>query len=119
MFLANELNGTLTFLHILVALVFGIAPVALTVAIKVVLYRRRLAEDEAVQQDEASEGAHVKPILGRPTLRRDRRRTRLVRPLPASFRAEQPLALFVAEPRARAPRDRAETEIETKATLAA
>ena len=47
MFFENELTGTLTFLHILVAILFGIAPVALTIAIKVALYRRRLAEDAA------------------------------------------------------------------------
>lgn len=118
MFLENEFNGTLTFLHILIALFFGIAPVAVTIAIKVALYRRRLAEDETCQHDEAS--ACMERSSGGLKLRQDRRRIRLVRALPPSFRANQPLALFVTKPHEASRREPTETDDETdKGTLAA
>jgi hypothetical protein len=46
MFFENELIGSASFLRVLFALLIGLAPVAVTLAIKVVLDRRRLAEDK-------------------------------------------------------------------------
>lgn len=46
MFFENELIGSVPFLRFLFALLIGLAPVVVTLAVKLVLYRRRLAEDE-------------------------------------------------------------------------
>lgn len=47
MFFENELVGSVSFLRFLFALLIGLAPVAVVLAVKLVLYRRRLAEDGA------------------------------------------------------------------------
>jgi len=47
MFLEGEFAGSLTFLLILLAFFMGTSPVGVTLFIKLMLYRRRLAEDEA------------------------------------------------------------------------
>jgi len=46
MFLENELNGAFTLLRLLTVLLIGIAPIAVTIAIKQVLYARRRVEEE-------------------------------------------------------------------------
>lgn len=46
MFFENELIGSVSFLRFLLALLVGLAPVAVMVALKLVLYRRRLPDDE-------------------------------------------------------------------------
>ena len=46
MFFENEFTGSLTFLRLLFAVLMGLAPIAVTIIVKRVLYRRRLAEDE-------------------------------------------------------------------------
>jgi len=45
MFLATEATRTFTALEFLLAVLFGLAPVAVTLLVKLVLYRRRIAED--------------------------------------------------------------------------
>lgn len=46
MFFENEFTGGLTFLLLVLALVIGTSPVGATFTIKLVLFRRRLAEGE-------------------------------------------------------------------------
>ncbi|HWM24286.1 MAG TPA: hypothetical protein VNP98_05645 [Chthoniobacterales bacterium] len=48
MFFENEFSGGLTFLLLVLALVIGTSPVGATFAIKLVLFRRRLAEEVAL-----------------------------------------------------------------------
>lgn len=48
MFFESEFTGSLTFLLLVLALFIGTSPVGLAFAIKLVLYRRRLAEDVAL-----------------------------------------------------------------------
>lgn len=48
MFFENELIGTVSFPRSLFAVLIGFAPVAVTLAVKQLLYRRHLAEDEAL-----------------------------------------------------------------------
>jgi len=48
MFFENALIESVSFLRLLFALLLGLAPVAVTLALKRVLYRRRLADDEAL-----------------------------------------------------------------------
>lgn len=52
MFFENEFTGSLTFLLLVLALVIGTSPVGATFAIKLVLFRRRLAEGEALAHRE-------------------------------------------------------------------
>jgi hypothetical protein len=104
MFLDNELTGTFTFLHVLLALLIGLAPIALTIAIKIGLYRRRIAEDEA-SKPPADGNVHssVKPKLPRARSANRHRRNRLVRPLSTAFESHQPLALLVSRSRGSKP----------------
>ena len=46
MFFENEFTGSVTFLLLVLALVIGTSPVGATFAVKLVLFRRRLAEGE-------------------------------------------------------------------------
>jgi hypothetical protein len=46
MFFENEVTRTLTVIEFLLVVIIGLAPVALTIWMKLVLYRRRVAEDE-------------------------------------------------------------------------
>jgi hypothetical protein len=55
MFFENELIRTPTFLEFLFALLVGVAPVAVTIWVKLVLYRHRVAEDE---RDSPARGDH-------------------------------------------------------------
>ena len=52
MFFENELIGSVHFLRFLFALLIGLAPVAVTLAVKLALYRRRVAENEALAPSE-------------------------------------------------------------------
>jgi hypothetical protein len=85
MFIPNEISGTLTFLHLLLAFLLGVAPVALTIAIKVVLYRRRLADDDA---DEPGQASASKPVAS--TSRDDQPLDSFISELRARLRLEQP-----------------------------
>ena len=46
MFFENEVTRTLTMIEFLLLVIMGLAPVALTIWMKLVLYRRRVAEGE-------------------------------------------------------------------------
>ena len=50
MFFENELTRTLTLIEFLLAVLVGLAPIAVTIWVKLVLYRRRVAEDEKLRQ---------------------------------------------------------------------
>lgn len=97
----NEFTGILTLLQLLVLVLFGVAPIAVTIAIKLVLYRRRLAEDEALRDEvrKVPRGENTERELPRRRTARARPRTRLVRPLPRTFNANRPLSLFVTKRR--------------------
>ncbi len=107
MFLESELTGTFAFLHLVLTLLVGLAPVALVIAVKVVLFRRRIAEDKAVVTSHPENAAPTERTETDGVVPRSaahQRRTRLVRPLPKSFQPHRPLALFVERPnRAPAP----------------
>jgi len=53
MFFENEFTGSLTFLRLLFAVLMGLAPIAVTIIVKRLLYRRRLAEDKASAASES------------------------------------------------------------------
>jgi len=53
MFFENEFTGTFTFLQLLLALLIGIAPIALAIPIKITFHRRRLAEDKTLWDHDA------------------------------------------------------------------
>ena len=63
MFFENELTGSLSFLRVLLALYTGFAVVLGTIAIKLVLYRRRLAESGMLSVRELRQ-----PLVRRGTL---------------------------------------------------
>ena len=102
MFLENELTRTLTLIELMLVLLIGLAPVALTIWMKLVLDRRRVAEDERdsparadYQSRYAAESAvgifdnSAPPVF-------QYRQARMVRKLPAAFDRSKPLGLFVA-----------------------
>lgn len=91
MFLENELTGTLPFLRLLVAMIVGLAPIAVTIAIKMLLYRRRAAEDEASRLRANGNGQSKLPRTR--SVRRHRGYS-LVLPLPTTLEPHQPLALL-------------------------
>ena len=62
MFIENEITGNFTFLRLVLAIVIGIAPIVVTIAIKLMLYRRRLAEDKSLD-DQERERKHVPTII--------------------------------------------------------
>ncbi|MEP6670681.1 MAG: hypothetical protein ABJF10_16100 [Chthoniobacter sp.] len=107
MFFESKLTGTFRFLHLVLTLLVGLAPVALVIAVKVALYRRRIAEDKAVATTRPEKAAPTERMESDEVVPRStagKRRTRLVRPLPKSFQPHRPLALFVERPnRAPAP----------------
>jgi hypothetical protein len=82
----NEISETAAFLNSLLMLLFGLAPIAVTLAVKMALYRRRVAEDEGLGLP--ADGS-VQPIperrKPRARLARRHRRSRFVRP-PANGR---------------------------------
>jgi hypothetical protein len=47
MFFENEFTGSLPFVRLLLVLLIGLAPIALTIFVKWMLYGRRLTEDTA------------------------------------------------------------------------
>ena len=53
MFFENEFTGSLTFLRLLFGVLMGLAPIAVTIIVKRLLYRRRLAEDKASAASES------------------------------------------------------------------
>jgi hypothetical protein len=108
MFFENEPTRTLTLIEFLLVLLIGLAPVALTIWMKQVLYRRRVAEDERdspARADYQSHGAAgsagvysddtVTPFF-------QVRESRIVRRLPATFDRNKPVGLFVVNPAAEA-----------------
>ncbi|MGB8463953.1 MAG: hypothetical protein WCE49_03335 [Terrimicrobiaceae bacterium] len=101
MYFENELTGTLTLIEFLLAVLVGLAPIAVTIWVKLLLYRRRVVEDEEVspawadhQPRGAAESAGgfshdtVPPVS-------QGRQPRMVRKLPAAFDRSKPLGLFV------------------------
>jgi len=101
MFIENEFTGTLTVLQLVLGLVMGLAPIAVTIWIKLFLYRRRLAEDDTLRDEVRkvpSNHAVRRESPGRRSAR-TRRRMRLGRPLTTTFNADRPLALFATETR--------------------
>ena len=102
MFLENELTRTLTLIELMLVLLIGLAPVALTIWMKLVLDRRRVAEDERdsparadYQSRDAAESAGVFSDDTVPPFFQVRE-SRIVRKLPAAFDRSKPLGLFVA-----------------------
>ena len=90
MFFENELTRTLTLIEFMLVVLIGLAPVALTIWMKLVLDRRRVAEDERdsparadYQSRDAAESAggisddtappvfQVPPVAHRPQASRD------------------------------------------------
>jgi len=106
MFFENEPTRTLTLIEFLLVMLIGLAPVALTIWMKQVLYRRRVAEDERdsptradYRSQDAAGGVGVFSDDTVPPFFQVRE-SRIVRELPAAFDRNKPLALFVANPAA-------------------
>lgn len=103
MFLENELTRTLTVIEFLLVVIMGLAPVALTIWMKLVLYRRRVAEgerDPLARADRQSREAGRAGVFSRDTVPPffQVRELRMVRQLPATFDRNKPLAPFVVNP---------------------
>jgi hypothetical protein len=62
MFFENEVTRTLTMIEFLLVVIIGLAPVALTIWMKLVLYRRRVAEGE---RDSLARADRQSPEAGR------------------------------------------------------
>ena len=106
MFFENELTRTLTLIEFMLVVLIGLAPVALTIWMKLVLDRRRVAEDERdsparadYQSRDAAESAGVFSDDTVPQFFQVRE-SRIVRKLPATFDRNKPLGLFVVNPAA-------------------
>jgi hypothetical protein len=104
MFFENEPTGTLTLIEFMLVMLIGLAPVALTIWMKLVLDRRRVAEDERdsparadYQSRDAAESAGVFSDDTVPPFFQVRE-SRIVRKLPARFDRNRPLGLFVVNP---------------------
>lgn len=104
MFFENELTRTLTLIELMLVVLIGLAPVALTIWMKLVLDRRRVAEDERdsparadYQCRDATESAGVFSEDTVPQFFHVRE-SRIVRKLPATFDRNKPLGLFVVNP---------------------
>ena len=102
MFFENELTRTLTLIELMLALLAGLAPIAVTIWVKLVLYRRRVAEDEKAslasagyQPRDAAESPGRIPDLPAPSVFQYSQ-PRMARTLPAAFDRSKPLGLFVA-----------------------
>ena len=101
MFFENELTRTLTLIEFMLALLAGLAPIAVTIWVKLVLYRRRVAEDEQASRaradhqprDAAESPGGISDITAPPVFQY--RQPRMVRKLPAAFDRSKPLELFV------------------------
>jgi hypothetical protein len=106
MLFENELTRTLTLIELMLVVLFGLAPVALTIWMKLVLDRRLVAEDErasAARADHQPRDAAESPggISDDPVPPFFQvRESRIVRKLPATFDRNKPLGLFVVNPAA-------------------
>jgi hypothetical protein len=103
MFFENELTRTLTLIEFLLVLLVGLAPVAVTVWMKLVLYRRRVAEDK--RDSPVHTDDHSREDAGNANMFSDDtvpffqgRESRLIRQLPATFDRNKPLGLFAVSP---------------------
>jgi hypothetical protein len=101
MFFENEVTRTLTLIEFLLVMLIGLAPVAITIWMKPVFSRRRVAEDE---RDSLARADHeVRDAAGSADVFSDDtvapffqvREPRMVRKLPATFDRNKPLGLFV------------------------
>ena len=106
MFFENELIRTPTLIEFLFALLVGVAPVAITIWVKLVLYRNRAAEDErdspAWTDYQPREAAGILGEFSDDTVPPvfQAREPSMVRELPAVFDRNKPLGLFVLNPAA-------------------
>ena len=105
MFLENELTRTLTVIEFLLVVIMGLAPVALTIWMKLVLYRRRVAEgerDPLARADRQSREAGRAGVFSRDSVPPffQVRELRMVRQLPATFDRNKPLGRFAVNPAA-------------------
>jgi len=101
MFFENELTRTLTLIQSLLAVLVGLAPIVVTIWVKFVLYRRRVAEDEQAspsradhQPCDAAESAGGFSDDTDPPVFQGRK-PRMVRKLRSAFDRSKPLGLFV------------------------
>ena len=123
MFLENEPTRTLTLIEFLLVMLVGLAPVALTIWMKQVLYSRRVAEDEkgspahAVHRSrDAAGSAGVFSADTAPPFFQVRE-SRIVRRLPATFDRNKPLGLFVVNPAAKDLKSQNEKEEKLSAAI--
>ena len=103
MFFENEVTRTLTLFEFLLVALIGLAPAAISIWIKPVFSRSRVAEDEKGSSARADRQPH--DAAGRagvfsgdtaaPFFRV--RESRMVRRLPATFDRNKPLGLFVVK----------------------
>ena len=106
MFFENELTRTLTLIEFLLVMLVGLAPVAITIWMKLVLSRRRVAEDErdspARADHQSGDAAGSAGVFSDDTVAPffQIRESRIVRKLPATFDRNKPLGLFVVNPAA-------------------
>ena len=106
MFFENEVTRTLTVIEFLLVVIIGLAPVALTIWMKLVLYRRRVAEGErdslprADRQSREAGRAGVFSARHCPAILPSSRITHGP-PLPATFDRNKPLGLFAVNPAAK------------------
>jgi len=107
MFFENEVTRTLTMIEFLLVVIMGVAPVALTIWMKLVLYRRRVAEgerDSLPRADRQSrEDASRAGVLSGDTVPPlfQVRESRMVRQLAATFDRNKPHGLFALNPAAK------------------
>ena len=105
MFFENEVTRTLTMIEFLLVVIMGLAPVALTIWMKLVLYRRRVAEGERdllPRADRQSREAGRAGVFSGDTVPPffQVRELRMVRQLCATFDRNKPFELFVVNPSA-------------------
>jgi hypothetical protein len=63
MFFENAFTGTLPFLRLLLALLLGLSPVAVTILIKLLLYGRLIAEEPAAPAQRVHETLAIEGTL--------------------------------------------------------
>ena len=103
MFFENEVTRTLTMIEFLLVVIMGLAPVALTIWMKLVLYRRRVAEGERdllPRTDRQSREAGRASVFSGDTVPPffQVRELRMVRQLCATFDRNKPFELFLVNP---------------------
>jgi hypothetical protein len=106
MFFENEVTRTLTMIEFLLVVIMGLAPVALTIWMKLVLYRRRVAEGERdllPRADRQSREAGRAGVFSGDTVPPffQVRELRMVRQLCATFDRNKPFELFALNPDAK------------------